>query len=562
MQSTDKEHIALLADACVQNNLKHLVISPGSRNAPLITAFESHPEINTYLIHDERVAGFTALGLSESLGEAVALCCTSGTALLNYSPALAEAYYRELPLVVFSADRPSELIDQGDGQTMRQSEVYSNFIKRSLNLPSQDDANLSSAISDLFTEISAHPYGPVHLNIPLAEPLYGVKDYSGFEKVQSQSKEHLQLSTDQKETIKNSWNLAKKKLVIVGQMGVDKALEQQLVNLSEDPSVAILVENTSNIQHFPRVIHSIDRTLEAIGEIEKGNFHPDLILSIGGAIISKRIKAFLRTSEAATSWRVGEFNLNEDTYQSNPDHYKVSPFSFISVLNEGDYLPLSNFGGAWKQKDLMANEAHFDFLRSTAFSDLKAFEVILDSIPESANLHMGNSSVVRYCQLFNPVRSTKYFSNRGVSGIDGCSSTAAGYSMGNPNELNVLISGDISFFYDSNAFWNQSLKDNLRVIVIKNGGGGIFQIIDGPKNSKHSETFFAPFEASVKGVCDTYNLNYLLARNEEELNSSFEKLFEIHENGRPVILEVDTSDCDNDGILKGYFNSISNLKKT
>jgi 2-succinyl-5-enolpyruvyl-6-hydroxy-3-cyclohexene-1-carboxylate synthase len=562
MQSTDKEHIALLADACVQNNLKHIVISPGSRNAPLITAFESHPEIETYLIHDERVAGFTALGLSESLGEAVALCCTSGTALLNYSPALAEAYYREIPLVVFSADRPEELIDQGDGQTMRQSGVYSNFIKRSFDLPTKDVSDLSSVISEVFTDISTKPAGPIHLNIPLAEPLYGVKEYENFENIEAQTKDQLQLTSSQKEEIKNAWNSAKKKLVIVGQMGIDKSLEQQLVNLSEDPSVAILVENTSNIQHFPRVIHSIDRTLGAIGESEKDNFKADLILSIGGAIISKRIKAFLRSSDVSTSWRVGEFNLNEDTYQSNPGHYKVSPFSFISVLNEGDYVPLSNFGGAWKQKDLMANEAHFDFLRSTGFSDLKAFEVILDSIPESANLHMGNSSVVRYCQLFNPVRSTKYFSNRGVSGIDGCSSTAAGYAIGSPSELNVLISGDISFFYDSNAFWNQKLKDNLRVIVIKNGGGGIFQIIDGPKNSDHAETFFAPFEASIKGVCDTYNLNYLVARNENELNNSFQQLFEIHENGRPVILEVDTSNCDNDGVLKAYFKKISELKKS
>ncbi|MFT4601481.1 MAG: 2-succinyl-5-enolpyruvyl-6-hydroxy-3-cyclohexene-1-carboxylate synthase [Arenicella sp.] len=566
MQSTDKEHIALLADLCVQNNLKHIVLSPGSRNAPLITAFESHPEITTYLIHDERVAAFTALGLADSLGEAVGITCTSGTALLNYSPAIAEAYYRQIPLVVFSADRPGELIDQGDGQTMRQNGVYANFIKKSFDFPNHDSKNIiedsRKTLQSLIQNIKEYPQGPLHLNIPLAEPLYGMKEYSGFENFQLDEITDALLSDVDKEKVKSEWDSAEKKLVIVGQSKLDKALEQQIVNLSEDPSVAILVENTSNIQHFPRLIHSIDRTLEAIGSDELDKFSPDLILSIGGAIISKRIKTFLRNADTKISWRVGEFLLREDTYQSSPTHYSVTPRHFLSVLNEGDYLPLSNYGGAWKQKDLMANEVHNSFLPSAPYSDLKVFEIVLDSIPEAANLHMANSSVVRYCQLFNPVRSTKYFANRGVSGIDGSTSAAAGFSIASPSDLNVLITGDTSFFYDSNAFWNQHLSDNLRVIVIRNGGGGIFEIIDGPKNSKYSETFFAPFNASVKGICEAFDVGYLSASSETELTNSFQELFSINENGRPVLLEINTTDCSNDLVLKAYFESISELQNT
>lgn len=183
MQTTSFKHIAELTEILVQNNITKIVLSPGSRNAPLIIAFDSHPSIETFLIHDERSAAFFALGMADQTGEGVAMVCTSGSAVLNYAPAISEAYYRQVPLLVLTADRPEDLIDQGDGQCIRQVDVFSNYIKKSYQL--KEDTSRIQTISAL-TELLSFPRGPIHMNIPLAEPLYGVSDYSTTENFEIQ----------------------------------------------------------------------------------------------------------------------------------------------------------------------------------------------------------------------------------------------------------------------------------------------------------------------------------------------------------------------------------------
>ena len=558
MQTTRLKHIALLVDYCAKNGVSEVVISPGSRNAPLIIAFEAHPQINTHLVHDERSAGFFALGLAESSGKPVALTCTSGSALLNYSPALVEAYYRQIPLLVLSADRPEHLIDQGDGQTMRQPNVYSNFIKSSYVYPEDWDSNLEKAKEiciEGITQLYEQPVGPVHINIPLNEPLYEVDQFETDEIALISSLKDPNVQPDWDE-LQGIWESADKKLILVGQHATDHQLSNVLIALASDPSIAVLVENTSNVQDFSKIVHCIDRTLAAIKEDELSNFAPDLLISVGGAVISKRIKAYFRSHKAKHTWRVGHYPIQEDTFQSLTKSIKIEPALFLEHFANLQLPPNSNFGGMWKQRDLEAQEKHIAYLDQADYSDLKVFDQILDSIPDHAILHMGNSSVVRYCQLFDPVRGTTYHSNRGVSGIDGSSSTAAGFSVHQKDKLNVLLSGDISFFYDSNAFWNPELRDNLKVIVISNGGGGIFEFIPGPPESEHAKTFFAPTTASVEGICKTYNLNYYNASSEQDIAQTIEKFFSHEENKRPSVLEISTQNQDNAGILKAYFASL------
>lgn len=561
MRSTDKRQVAILAEHCYQAGVEEIVISPGSRNAPLIIAFQAHPKIQCYLIHDERTAAFFALGLAQAKNKPVALTCTSGSALLNYAPAVAEAYYRQIPLLVLSADRPVELIDQGDGQTMRQSNVYSNYIKKSVDLANHDQDNqVEQSVKQIqkgLSELVNEPKGPVHINIPLAEPLYNEVEIEPIQRLEITESPKHELGSSEIKSITNAWQTAKKKLIIIGQTFPDPGFEQLIIKLSEDPSVAILVENTSNVQHFPKIVHSIDRTLANIREEEVADFQPDLLLSLGGAIISKRIKSLLRKGTPIHNWRVGEFLIQEDTYQSLTCAFPVKTSIFLDILLKSPVTNLSNYGGKWKQKDFLAQDIHQSYLSQLYYSDLKVFEFILDALPESINLHMGNSSVVRYCQLFNPVKSFSYFSNRGLSGIDGSTSTAAGHSLLDSDKLNLLISGDTSFFYDSNALWNPYLKGNFKIIVIRNGGGGIFQIIDGPTKSERSETFFAPFEASVKGICDAFDVNYLYADKLESIENIFYQFMERSENDRPTVLEIDTKDCKNGEALKGYFEAIA-----
>ncbi|MFT5822162.1 MAG: 2-succinyl-5-enolpyruvyl-6-hydroxy-3-cyclohexene-1-carboxylate synthase [Crocinitomix sp.] len=565
MNTTKISHVAHLIEICVQHGVTKVVISPGSRNAPLIIGFDAHPKIEVFLVHDERSAAFFAMGMAEESKTPVAITCTSGSAPINYAPAISEAYYRNIPLVVLTADRPIELIDQGDGQTIRQKNLFQNFIKGSFqlpNIPSDAEISLSDKIANDALNLAVQiPKGPVHINIPLAEPLYATQDLATTPIITKSQETHPVFTEEDKAEVKKEWNRAQKKLILIGQIDPNELDIIILDSVLEDASVAILVENTSNLQHFQRICHSIDRTLAIIGEDEVNDFAPDLLITMGGAIISKKIKAFLRVNKPTVNWRVGHYLFEEDSFQSLTRSIRVKPATFFEFIGSLEQSISSNFGGKWKQKDFLAAEIHGDYLAQAPFSDLKAFEIILDTVPDNSNIHMGNSSVVRYCQLFNPVRGMSYYGNRGVSGIDGSTSTAVGVANISKEKLNVIISGDTSFFYDSNAFWNNYLPSNLRVIVINNGGGGIFKIIDGPNNSEQSHHFVAPFKAKIDAICAAFNIHYLVAKTTAELDAVFHEFYEIKQDDRPVLLEVVTSAISNEKILKEYFLKISESAK-
>jgi 2-succinyl-5-enolpyruvyl-6-hydroxy-3-cyclohexene-1-carboxylate synthase len=458
MKTTSFNHIANLAEVLQHNGIKRVVISPGSRNAPLIIAFDSHPNIETYIVHDERSAAFFALGMADELQEGVAVVCTSGSALLNYSPAVAEAYYRQVPLLLLTADRPEYLVDQGDGQCIRQNDVYHNFIKRFCLI---EEGNALEQIKIGIQALLSNPKGPVHLNIPLEEPLYGISEFDNKKKCVVDLIKENTWSESEKSDIEKIWKSTDKKLIIVGQLIPNKRLQILFDAIAENSSVAVLVENTSNIRRFTKFCHAIDRTLAVIKEDEIEDFKPDLLISIGGAVISKKIKHFFRQNKPKHNWRIGVFEIDEDTYQSKTKSITVSPEMFFEFVNGLESLSDSNFGNKWKSKDFNAYAAHDDFIYTAPFSDLKAFDFIIDTLPESVSLQMANSSVVRYCQLFEPIDSVNYYANRGVSGIDGSTSTALGMAVVNPNKLVVLITGDISFFYDSNALWNSYLPSKI-----------------------------------------------------------------------------------------------------
>lgn len=552
MLTTSFKHIAELVEILVQNNIYNVVISPGSRNAPLIIAFDSHPDIKTYVITDERSAAFFALGLIDELQTGVAIVCTSGSAPLNYSPAVAEAYYRQLPLLVLTADRPSHLIDQGDGQCIRQYDVYRNFIKQSFTLNALDSIEQSTlAIESLL----CHPQGPVHINLPLVEPLYQQKEYTCTHNYALKLQQNNKLSVKEKKELKSIWNESPKKLIIIGQMTPNKKLQQLFGTIAQDSSIAVLVENTSNIQFFNKFCHNIDRVLALITEDELETYKPDILISMGGAIISKKIKAFFRQNKPKHNWRVGNYLLDEDTYQSKTKSIKVSAEHFLEFISQLETKNISNFGNKWKAKDFISQQKHLNFIESAPYSDLTVFDLILDTLPENCNLQMANSSVVRYCQLFNPVQSITYYANRGVSGIDGSTSTALGMAVANPDKLIVLITGDLSFFYDSNALWNNYLPSNFRIIVINNNGGGIFKIIDGPQSTMQQHIFVAPHNGKIEHLCKAFNVEYLYANSISSLEGIMYNFYSTNSN-KTKLLEINTSQVVNEQVLKNYFKKL------
>lgn len=560
MVSSDKIAVQSLVESCLKAGMKHIVCSPGSRNSPIVIAMDEHPQMSCFVIHDERSAAFIALGVSQIKKEPVGVVCTSGSALLNYYPAVAEAYYQRIPLVVISADRPAKWINQGDGQTIVQRGVYENHIEAEIHIDESDEINdVESTIALAFEKALGLSKGPIHINVALNEPLYQTVELpDSFNEPERKQLTVPTISESQLERIKEGIKLPKK-LILIGQLPKNTAIHTRLLELANDPSYAILVENTSNLVS-QKWIHCIDRTLQMISEDELHNYAPDLLITMGGAIVSKRIKAYLRAHKPKMHWKVG-FDFPEmNTFEALTDVFQVSESSFLRELAaQSSGLFESNFGAKWKKLDFMAQENAKMFLCSAPYSDLKVHELIIDTIPENGHFHMGNSSVVRYCQLFDPIASINYYSNRGTSGIDGSTSTAVGAALAKQEEYHVLITGDVSFFYDSNALWNNYKLPNLRIFLVNNGGGGIFNIIKGPRTSKQNGNYFeAKHKFDAKDICAGFKVDYFKANKLNEIENQLEKFYSYDGNGGMKLMEIDTRECESHLILDSYFEKINN----
>ena len=561
MITTDKSGVNQLLVQLKAHGVRYVVCSPGSRNAPLVIAFDEDSDFTCYVVHDERSAAFFALGIAQQTQIPVAVCCTSGSAALNYYPAIAEAYYQCVPLVVLTADRPASWVDQGDGQTIRQRGVFDNHLRYAFELPEsiQDQDALWTVNRELaiaLSECTGVWKGPIHINCPFTEPLYNTKKN---EEVAQQRRI---------ETVRGSFRFSgrnelacleamkyPKKMILCGQLQPDAALLDQLNTLSQDTSWLILVENTSNLVGN-RFVHCIDRILNTVDD--EIAFAPDLLITIGGAIVSKRIKTFLRKHQPRQHWKIGYEFPYMDTYQCLTHTFQTEPALFLHQLNGLHFeRNTSNYGSIWKQKDFLIQDKVSSFFGNVPFSDLAVFETILDYIPDHAHIHMSNSSVVRYCQLLDPIKNMVYWANRGTSGIDGSSSTAVGAAVSNPSACHVLLTGDISFFYDVNALWNAYLPENLRIVLINNDGGSIFRIIPGPSSTNQLEQYFeAKHTTRAKGICDTHGVHYLYAETIQEIEQQMEVFYTQCEAGRPKLLEIVTPAEGNPKVLDQFFKFI------
>ena len=562
MITSSKINVQLIVQQCFEQGLKHVVCSPGSRNAPLVIAFDEHPEIQCTVIHDERSAAFFALGMAQQLDQPIGIVCTSGSAALNYFPAIAEAYYQCVPIVVLTADRPTEWINQGDGQTIVQSNVFGKHVRYSANFSEHAQTTteqwyIQREISTAFAEGTTYWKGPIHFNIAFNEPLYKTEEFTKHpSKKITLIQSRFQFSNQQQQAAINALGLPKK-MVICGQLQEDPALLEQLKIFANDSSVVVLVENTSNLVD-PKFLHCIDRTLNSIEELLEADYAPDLLITIGGAVVSKKIKAFIRKHQPKEHWKIGFEFPYMDTYQALTHSFQAEPFHFLHSLNELNYNKnTSNYGSKWKQLDYLIQDKMPAFFEKCTFADISTFDVVLDYLPENCHLHLANSSVVRYAQLFDPIKSITYWSNRGTSGIDGSSSTAVGAAHANPEKLHVLITGDVSFFYDSNAFWNQYLTQNLRIILINNAGGGIFKIIAGPDTSKQSNDYFvAQHHHSAEGICQAFNMHYSSVDSLEALADKMSDFYTYSSDNRPKLLEIFTPSELNPEALEAFFHQL------
>jgi 2-succinyl-5-enolpyruvyl-6-hydroxy-3-cyclohexene-1-carboxylate synthase len=543
---------------CNNHNIQHIVISPGSRNAPLTIGFTNHDFFDCYSIVDERSAGFFALGIAQQLQQPVALVCTSGSALVNYFPAVTEAFYSRIPLVVISADRPEHLVNIGDGQTITQPHIFGAHVLYEANLEMAFKKSFLKAIKsnnsliEKALHIANSQNGPVHINVPFPEPLYDTieveEQQSKPDRIKLKSNTFSLSKTDHKK-----WNSSKRKMILVGVNPPHSVQETYLKLLAEDPSIIVLTETTSNLHH-PDFFPSIDQLISPLDSTDFETLQPDLLLTFGGMIVSKKIKTFLRTNPPKTHWHIDPVSAN-DTFFSLTKHFKCDVNTFFDALSSFDATPIvSTYFETWNHVKVRRQQKHKKYLKSIPFSDFMAFDKILKHIPDNYMLQSGNSSTIRYLQLFDLNKTLTVFCNRGTSGIDGSTSTAIGAATVSENPT-VFITGDLSFFYDSNALWNNYTPSNFRIIIINNRGGGIFRILPGNKNSKNFSTFFETnHDLTAEPISKLFNFEYTSASSNEELETALENFY--IQSSRPKLLEIFTPSSENDQILLSYFDFI------
>ncbi|MFC2109773.1 2-succinyl-5-enolpyruvyl-6-hydroxy-3-cyclohexene-1-carboxylic-acid synthase [Bacteroidota bacterium] len=557
MKYPKNELAQLVIASCKANGVEDVVISPGSRNAPLTIGFTQHPNINTYSIVDERCAAFVALGIAQQKKKPVAVVCTSGSALLNYYPAVAEAFYSDIPLLVISADRPAHLIDIGDGQTIRQKNVFENHSLYNANLIVDDFENNKITLENTIA-ICSDKKGPVHINVPFDEPLYEtvpeIIEVAKKEKTENPLSilEEEPLDVEELQGYADVWNSAKKKIVLVGSHFPNELLQTQIDHLIKDPSVLVFTETISNLSNG-KFINNIDQLLFPLSEDELNRLQPDILLTLGGLVVSKKVKQFLRNYPPKEHWHVSS-KTSLDTFHCLTRHFEISAQLFFSQFFFLSKPTASAYQQEWLAVKQDRKLAHAAYLTKAPYSDFKVFDRILKSIPNNNNLQLSNSSIIRYAQLFDVNPSLRVFCNRGTSGIDGSTSTAIGAAMTTTVQT-VFVTGDVSFFYDSNALWNQYIPENFRIILLNNSGGGIFKFIPGPQKSGSLDYFETPHKLNASHLCTMYGIEYDLASTEEELTVSLQNFYQ--DTDSPKLLEVKTPSQINDVVLKEYFKSLS-----
>ena len=544
--------------------MTHIVLSPGSRNAPLTVSFSRHPKLELITILDERTAGFIALGIAQKTKKPVGICCTSGTALMNYGPAIAEAYYQQIPLVIFSADRPPEWIDQRDGQTINQTNPLSNFVKSFHQLPTSyqhpdEQWEINRKINTSINEALQKPQGPTHINVPFREPFYPDKD----QKIRFSKEVRIIENTVNIEynydSLLDEWNNYEKKLIIIGQNEENEHLKEKLLNLSNQHSIPVITDIISN-QSSDLLIQYHDLFLAIKNKELLENFKPDLVISTGKSIISKNLKSFLRVYKPKDIWHFDSAHVTADTFQSLTKLIQGHLSDFLQELDsfnpQDDFKKQvqSNFHQNWTVLNKNTREKLFKALDKSPFCEFTAMHQVLSSIPGNTDLHIGNSMPVRYANFIHQLnKNVTVFANRGTSGIDGTNATAVGHALTSKRDV-VLITGDLSFFYDRNAFFHPHDIHNLKIIVVNNLGGGIFRLINGPSQLAELTTHFETrHHHSAKFTAAEYGFDYFAAKDSKGLKKGLHELFK--DSKEKKLLEIFTDPKQNQEV----YNQIKNI---
>lgn len=566
-------HISAVMAASLMHGygVREVVVSPGSRNTPLVVAASRRKGLKLLTVNDERTAGFIALGMAARTSRPVALVCTSGTALLNYAPAVAEAFYRHVPLLVFSSDRPCRWIDQDDGQTIRQPGALANIVAKTVDIPSKDgEADygryVNRLLNDALLTAVCIKRAPVHINMRFDEPLGEMSEVEPAD-VEARRIGYIDPVPvlSKKEVTELTRDLRGGKIAIaVGLNCPDARLNKALKRIGALDNVAVFHEAQSNVKGLRNSVDSVDATLGLLSEAELDEFCPDWLLSVGGQVMSKKFKQWIRTArKPVRHWYLTSLPQDSvvDCYRLLTQIVRADVPSFINTLCsvlQADKVAVTGYSEWWAAKSAERRERTRRFLRSCPWSDFAAVAEVVDRLGSEVNLQVSNGMSIRYVQFFDYANLHRIDCNRGCSGIDGSTSTAVGAAI-DCNNPTVLLTGDNSFFYDLGGLAAGTVPPNFSVIVLNNGGGDIFRNIASTKDLDGRERYFtAPSDLDVGRVAETFGFRYHLADGVDSLRKSMDEIKKSAYG--PRLVEIRTRGVDNAGVLRDYYNSLK-IKK-
>ena len=554
---SDKKNILQLTALLKAHGIRQVVLCPGSRNAAIVHTLAQLDAFTCYQVTDERSAGFQALGLALQTGEPAAVCCTSGSALLNLHPAVAEAFYQQVPLVVISADRPAAWIGQMDGQTLPQPGVFGNLVKCSVNLPEvhseEDEWYCNRLINEALLETHHRGKGPVHINVPISEPIYRFTEKELPEVRVMTRYQGLNVYERDYNQLIEQLNTLNKRMVVAGQFNLIYLFEKKLARTLSRHFVW-LTEHLSNQTVPGYAIRNFDVALPAMTEAQQQELAPELLITYGGHIVSKQLKKYLRKHPPKVHWHVSADGKIADLFGCLTTVIEMDPFEFLEKIAPLLDTTTPSFPAEW-EKCCKAIP-----VPRLPYSQVSATGKLLESLPTPCALHLANSSTVRYAQLFPLKNEVEVCCNRGVNGIEGSLSTAIGYAALS-KQLNFVCIGDLSFFYDLNALVCPHIGANLRILLFNNGGGEIFQTLPGMDQAEESRKFIiGTHHLSAQGWAESRGFHYLKATDEDSLAQALAEFTQAEITTRPMLLEVLTDKEQDTQLLRNYYRSVKPQK--
>ena len=550
---TDLKNVSILIAQLKKHNISRIVISAGTRHIPFVFSVEKDKFFTTYSIVDERSASFFALGLIEKLHEPVAIVCTSGTAACNYVSAVNEAYYQKLPLVVLTADRNNYYTNQQEEQMVMQPGLYGKAVLKSVTLPivrdEKDEWYCGRLVNEALLELNHRNPGPVHINFQVEDnyPLQGgILSFSSSSYVETKKITRLSLASRMSEwENKVKELLGKRVLIIYGQHfpATEEELEQ-INRFSHLFNCVFSVDLLSNLVCDKSLFTYNITPLLSNDELKK--ILPDIVITMNGHTVSTlkaRLKEFSKHFE---HWNVSLDGEISDPFKVQSDIIECNNLMFFKKFSDyAEKINLSKnmdeYYQCWQEVVTANMETTDAYSCKLEFSEPYVIQKLMSKIPQGSNLHLANSNTVRIANSFRVHSSIEVSCNRGTHGIDGSMSAFIGQSTVCEGK-SFLIIGDLSFFYDMNAFWNRYVSNNVRILVCNNSGGGIFHsgyYKKGPEFNNIDEHIAAGHSMQVKHWAEANNFIYFAARNENEYQKALACMME--ESTRPVLVEAFTN---------------------